>query len=145
MLWKGFQRPKRLDFERFAAVLRFMECGGHRVEGGRQEMTFKDHFSGHADRYGAFRPTYPEALFDYLASGTRPGGSGGPLGALWRLFEWSWDSAWKLLFLAVVIATCWLAIWVTNRAQAPCCVMGPVLAICCYVIWVAPRAWTRSA
>lgn len=29
---------------------------------------FKDYFSGHADRYGAFRPTYPEALFEYLAS-----------------------------------------------------------------------------
>ena len=23
-------------------------------------MTFKDHFSGHADRYEAFRPTYPD-------------------------------------------------------------------------------------
>jgi SAM-dependent methyltransferase len=31
-------------------------------------MSFKDHFSGHADRYEAFRPTYPEALFAYLAS-----------------------------------------------------------------------------
>jgi SAM-dependent methyltransferase len=30
--------------------------------------SFKDHFSGHADRYGAFRPTYPAALFKYLAS-----------------------------------------------------------------------------
>ena len=29
---------------------------------------FKDHFSGHADRYGAFRPTYPPALFEHLAS-----------------------------------------------------------------------------
>jgi SAM-dependent methyltransferase len=29
---------------------------------------FKDHFSGHADRYGAFRPTYPSELFSYLAS-----------------------------------------------------------------------------
>jgi ubiquinone/menaquinone biosynthesis C-methylase UbiE len=28
----------------------------------------KDHFSGHADRYQAFRPTYPRALFEYLAS-----------------------------------------------------------------------------
>ena len=27
-----------------------------------------DHFSGHADRYEAFRPTYPDALFVYLAS-----------------------------------------------------------------------------
>ncbi len=31
-------------------------------------MSFKDHFSGHADRYGAYRPTYPAALFEYLAS-----------------------------------------------------------------------------
>ena len=31
-------------------------------------MSFKDHFSGHADRYQAHRPTYPEALYDYLAS-----------------------------------------------------------------------------
>src|SRR3954454_11842179 len=29
---------------------------------------FKDHFSGHADGYGAFRPTYPPALFEYLAT-----------------------------------------------------------------------------
>ncbi len=28
----------------------------------------KDHFSGHADRYEAFRPTYPDALFAYLSS-----------------------------------------------------------------------------
>jgi SAM-dependent methyltransferase len=31
-------------------------------------MSFKDHFSGHADRYGAYRPSYPAALFEYLAS-----------------------------------------------------------------------------
>jgi SAM-dependent methyltransferase len=31
-------------------------------------MTFPDHFSDHADRYEAFRPTYPDALFTYLAS-----------------------------------------------------------------------------
>ena len=29
---------------------------------------FKDHFSGHADGYGAYRPTYPAALFEYLAT-----------------------------------------------------------------------------
>jgi SAM-dependent methyltransferase len=28
----------------------------------------KDHFSGHADRYEAFRPNYSEALFTYLVS-----------------------------------------------------------------------------
>ncbi len=31
-------------------------------------MSFKDHFSGHADRYREARPTYPEALFDWLAA-----------------------------------------------------------------------------
>jgi len=29
---------------------------------------FKDHFSGHAAGYAKARPTYPESLFDYLAS-----------------------------------------------------------------------------
>lgn len=31
-------------------------------------MKFKDHFSGHAGAYAQFRPRYPEALFQYLAS-----------------------------------------------------------------------------
>jgi SAM-dependent methyltransferase len=31
-------------------------------------MSFKDHFSGHADDYKAFRPAYPPELFAYLAS-----------------------------------------------------------------------------
>jgi SAM-dependent methyltransferase len=31
-------------------------------------MTFKDHFSGHAPDYSSFRPTYPAALYEYLAS-----------------------------------------------------------------------------
>jgi SAM-dependent methyltransferase len=31
-------------------------------------MTFKDHFSGHAPDYSSFRPTYPDALYEYLAS-----------------------------------------------------------------------------
>jgi ubiquinone/menaquinone biosynthesis C-methylase UbiE len=30
-------------------------------------MSFKDHFSRLAAQYSAYRPTYPEALFDYLA------------------------------------------------------------------------------
>jgi hypothetical protein len=33
---------------------------------------FKDHFSGHAADYRAFRPTYPPELFEFLAS-TSPG------------------------------------------------------------------------
>lgn len=31
-------------------------------------MTFKDHFSGHAGGYREARPTYPAALFDWLAA-----------------------------------------------------------------------------
>lgn len=31
------------------------------------ESAFKDHFSGHADAYARFRPTYPPELFDWLA------------------------------------------------------------------------------
>lgn len=31
-------------------------------------MSFKDHFSGHASDYARFRPRYPDALFEYLAS-----------------------------------------------------------------------------
>jgi SAM-dependent methyltransferase len=30
-------------------------------------MSFKDHFSGHADDYARFRPTYPATLFAWLA------------------------------------------------------------------------------
>ena len=29
---------------------------------------FKDHFSGHACDYSAYRPTYPDALFEFLAA-----------------------------------------------------------------------------
>lgn len=31
-------------------------------------MTFKDHFSGHAASYAAFRPGYPPELFDFVAA-----------------------------------------------------------------------------
>ncbi len=31
-------------------------------------MSFKDHFSGHAQEYSQARPTYPKELFAYLAS-----------------------------------------------------------------------------
>lgn len=30
---------------------------------------FQDHFSTQADAYARFRPTYPAALFDWLAAG----------------------------------------------------------------------------
>ena len=29
---------------------------------------FKDHFSGHAADYAAFRPVYPPEMFDWLAT-----------------------------------------------------------------------------
>ena len=32
---------------------------------------FKDHFSDHASDYALYRPRYPEALFDYLGSGSK--------------------------------------------------------------------------
>ncbi len=32
------------------------------------QMDFKDHFSGHAASYCLYRPHYPQALFEYLAS-----------------------------------------------------------------------------
>lgn len=31
-------------------------------------MSFKDHFSGHANAYARYRPDYPPELFEYLAS-----------------------------------------------------------------------------
>jgi SAM-dependent methyltransferase len=34
----------------------------------RQVTDFKDHFSGHAAAYAAYRPGYPEELFDFLAT-----------------------------------------------------------------------------
>jgi SAM-dependent methyltransferase len=43
-------------------------------------MTFKDHFSEVAARYAVFRPTYPEALFGWLAS-------------LCKAHEAAWDCA----------------------------------------------------
>lgn len=35
-------------------------------------MAFQDHFSGHAADYAAYRPTYPTALFRYLAGLAAP-------------------------------------------------------------------------
>jgi hypothetical protein len=35
-------------------------------------VIFKNHFSGHADRYGIFHQTYPAALSGYLASLRHP-------------------------------------------------------------------------
>lgn len=33
----------------------------------RDQPAFKDHFSGHAERYALARPSYPDALFKFLA------------------------------------------------------------------------------
>lgn len=35
---------------------------------GAQSGHFSDHFSGHAAQYAAYRPGYPESLFDWLAA-----------------------------------------------------------------------------
>ena len=32
------------------------------------KSTFKDHFSGHASSYQKFRPSYPDEMFEFLAS-----------------------------------------------------------------------------
>lgn len=37
-------------------------------------VTFEDHFSTKSDRYAKYRPTYPDALFQYLASLVPNGG-----------------------------------------------------------------------
>ena len=44
-------------------------------------MAFSDHFSGVASEYAAFRPLYPEALFDWL--GQRLDGLTVDLGDWW--------------------------------------------------------------
>jgi SAM-dependent methyltransferase len=41
---------------------------GEETPGPATAAGFKDHFSGHAADYAAYRPGYPEALFDFLAS-----------------------------------------------------------------------------
>ena len=37
------------------------------VDKAASEHSFKDHFSGHSSSYAEFRPTYPDALFSFLA------------------------------------------------------------------------------
>jgi hypothetical protein len=41
---------------------------GEPDEQGLEKRRFKDHFSGHAADYSRYRPVYPHALFEYLAS-----------------------------------------------------------------------------
>lgn len=38
-----------------------------RVDTASSEPSFKDHFSGHSRSYAEYRPTYPHALFSFLA------------------------------------------------------------------------------
>jgi SAM-dependent methyltransferase len=45
-----------------------MTAGGGEGEAGAPVVDFKDHFSGHAADYAAYRPTYPPALFELLAA-----------------------------------------------------------------------------
>ena len=37
------------------------------VESASPQNSFKDHFSGHSGSYAEYRPTYPDALFSFLA------------------------------------------------------------------------------
>ena len=64
----------------------------------------KDHFSGHADRYEAFRPTYPDALFLYLSS-------------LCTRRDLGWDCATGNGQAAVALAPYFSAIIATDASQ----------------------------
>ena len=68
-------------------------------------MSFdKDHFSGHADLYEAFRPTYPNSLFAYLAS-------------LCPLHDLVWDCATGNGQAAVPLAAYFRAVIATDGSQ----------------------------
>jgi SAM-dependent methyltransferase len=73
---------------------------------GLQGMSFgdKDHFSGHADRYEAFRPTYPAPLFAYLAS-------------LCPAHDLAWDCATGNGQAAVAVAAHFRAVIATDASQ----------------------------
>jgi len=64
----------------------------------------KDHFSGHADRYEAFRPTYPEALFAYLAE-------------LCPFHDLAWDCATGNGQAAVTLAAYFRAVIATDASH----------------------------
>ena len=64
----------------------------------------KDHFSGHADRYEASRPTYPDALFGYLSS-------------LCPHRQFAWDCATGNGQAAVVLARYFSTIIATDASQ----------------------------
>ena len=67
-------------------------------------MTFKDHFSGHAASYAAFRPGYPPELFDFVASLT-PGR------------ELAWDCATGNGQAAVPLAGIFARVVATDASQ----------------------------
>ena len=73
---------------------------------GQDHMSFKDkdHFSGHADLYEAFRPTYPEALFAYLSS-------------LCPRHDLAWDCATGNGQAAVPLAAYFRAVIATDASQ----------------------------
>jgi len=64
----------------------------------------KDHFSGHAGCYEAFRPTYPEALFAYLSS-------------LCPLHDLAWDCATGNGQAAVPLAAHFRAVIATDASH----------------------------
>jgi SAM-dependent methyltransferase len=64
----------------------------------------KDHFSGHADEYEAFRPAYPDALFGYLVS-------------LCMRQDLAWDCATGNGQAAVALATYFSNIVATDASQ----------------------------
>ena len=67
-------------------------------------MTFKDHFSGHAASYAAYRPGYPPALFTFLESLT-PGR------------ELAWDCATGNGQAAVVLAGAFSRVVATDASR----------------------------
>jgi ubiquinone/menaquinone biosynthesis C-methylase UbiE len=69
-------------------------------------MSFKDkdHFSGHADCYEAFRPTYPTSLFEYL-------------GSLCSSHDVVWDCATGNGQAARPLADCFRAVIATGASQ----------------------------
>lgn len=79
--------------------------------------SFKDHFSGHADRYGTFRPTYPAALFKYLAS-------------LPSQHDLAWDCATGNGQAAVGLAPYFRSVLATDASQKQLDVAVPHEGVC---------------
>lgn len=76
--------------------------------------SFKDHFSGHASGYARARPTYPESLFDFLAS------LPAERGTVWECGAGSGQASLPLAArFAAVIATDASAAQVAKARRAP--------------------------